>query len=156
MHRIFRKPIVIIPVAFIAAGAALWVWHARHDSRLNYQTALVKRGDLVVTISASGTIEPVEVVDVGAQVAGRIISFGTDMDGKTIDYRSVVEEGAVLAKIDEFRHACEGLDEESSSHAPEGRWSPKQIISHLCGPEGTGHLPGLKAFLVSCPIISFT
>ncbi len=54
---------------------------------------------------------------------------------------------AVLAKMDEFRHACEGLDEESSSRAPEGRWSPKQIISHLCGPEGIGHLPGLKAFL---------
>ncbi len=54
---------------------------------------------------------------------------------------------AVLAKMDEFRHACEGLDDESSSRAPEGRWSPKQIISHLCGPEGTGHLAGLKAFL---------
>lgn len=54
---------------------------------------------------------------------------------------------AVLEKMDEFRHACEGLDEESSSRAPEDRWSPKQIISHLCGPEGIGHLPGLKAFL---------
>jgi HlyD family secretion protein len=61
----------------------------------------VKRGDLAATISSTGTIEPVEVVDVGAQVAGRIISFGTDKAGKTIDYRSVVEEGAVLAKIDD-------------------------------------------------------
>ena len=64
----------------------------------------------------------------------------TDQNGKEIAQ-------AVLAKMDEFRHACEGLDEESSSRAPEGRWSPKQIISHLCGPEGNGHLPGLKAFL---------
>ncbi len=47
----------------------------------------------------------------------------------------------------EFRRMCEGLDEESSSRAPEDRWSPKQIVSHLCGPEGVGHLPGLKAFL---------
>ncbi len=53
----------------------------------------------------------------------------------------------VRAKMAEFRSTCEGLDEESSSRAPEGRWSPKQIISHLCGVEGTGHLPGLKAFL---------
>ncbi len=53
----------------------------------------------------------------------------------------------VLAKMAEFRKSCEELDEESSSRAPEGRWSPKQIISHLCGPEGTGHLPTLKVFL---------
>jgi len=61
----------------------------------------------VATISATGTVEPVEVVDVGAQVAGRISSFGTDTGGKTIDYRSVVEEGAVLAKIDESVYAAD-------------------------------------------------
>lgn len=51
------------------------------------------------------------------------------------------------AKAAEFRKVCEGLDEESSSRAPEGRWSPKQIISHLCGPEGAGLLPTFKAFV---------
>jgi hypothetical protein len=53
----------------------------------------------------------------------------------------------VLAKMSEFKKACEGLDEEMSSKSPEGRWTPRQIISHLCGPEGIGHLPTLKAFL---------
>lgn len=53
----------------------------------------------------------------------------------------------VLAKKAEFRKACEGLDEDSASRAPEGRWSPKQIISHLCGPEGVGLLPTFKVFL---------
>ncbi len=53
----------------------------------------------------------------------------------------------ILAKAAEFRKTCGGLDEQTSSRAPEGRWSPKQIISHLCGPEGTGHLPTLKAFI---------
>ncbi len=64
---------------------------------------------------------------------------------------------AVLEKMDEFRHVCDVLDEESSSRAPEGRWSPKQIISHLCGPEGTGHLPGLRAFLEKeTPLLDMT
>ncbi len=53
----------------------------------------------------------------------------------------------VLAKMAEFRKSCGGLDEENSSRAPEGRWSPKQIISHLCGPEGIGLLPTFKAFI---------
>ena len=66
-----------------------------------FRTAVVKRGDVAATISASGTIEPEEVVDVGAQVAGLIKSFGTDIEGKPVDYSSVVAEGAVLAKIDD-------------------------------------------------------
>ena len=63
----------------------------------------------VTTIIATGTIEPEEVVDVGAQVAGRIVSFGDDprsktdpsYKDKTIDYGSPVEEGTVLARIDD-------------------------------------------------------
>ena len=37
---------------------------------------------LVSTINATGTIEPMEVIDVGAQVAGLIRSFGKDKTGK--------------------------------------------------------------------------
>jgi len=69
--------------------------------------AVVKRGDVAATIGATGTIEPMEVVDVGAQVAGRIHSFGTDRDGKTVDYGSVIEEGTLLAKIDESVYAAD-------------------------------------------------
>ena len=46
--------------------------------------------------------EPEEVIDVGAQVAGQILSFGKDADGKTVDYGSHVREGTVLARIDDW------------------------------------------------------
>src|SRR5262245_50852177 len=67
------------------------------------KTASVTRGDVRATISATGTIEPEEVVDVGAQVAGKIKNLGMDpkKSGKTIDYGSVVEHGTVLAQIDD-------------------------------------------------------
>ena len=39
-------------------------------------------------------------MDVGAQVAGVILSFGTDVNGKPVDYDSVVKEDTVLANID--------------------------------------------------------
>ena len=63
-----------------------------------------------------------------------------DQDGKKIAH-------GIRTKRAEFRKSCEGLDEENSSRAPEGRWSPRQIISHLCGPEGIGLVPTLKAFV---------
>jgi len=61
------------------------------------------------------------------------------------DGKEIAQE--VFTKMAEFRKSCEGLEEEISSRAPEGRWSPKQIISHLCGPEGIGLFPTLKNFL---------
>jgi HlyD family secretion protein len=62
---------------------------------------------LVAVISATGTVEPEEVVDVGAQVAGKIVSFGKDKDGKIVDYGSVVEAGTILAQIDDAIYAAE-------------------------------------------------
>ena len=91
----------------LVGGVAAWWWRARNDAVLSFSTALVKRGDVSATIGATGTIEPLEVVDVGAQVAGRIRLFGTDRESKTVDYGSVVEEGALLAKIDESVYAAD-------------------------------------------------
>lgn len=53
----------------------------------------------------------------------------------------------IRLKAEELGKLCESMDEEIASRAPEGRWSPKQIISHLCGPEGVGLLPTFKAFV---------
>lgn len=107
MQRFLKIPIAAGAVVVLAAGTALWWWHAREGSQLSFRTAVVKRGDVAATISASGTIEPVQVVDVGAQVAGRINSFGTDVAGRPVDYGSVVEQGAVLATIDESVYAAD-------------------------------------------------
>jgi HlyD family secretion protein len=73
----------------------------------------VKRGDLLVSISATGTVEPEEVIDVGAQVAGQILSFGKDANGKTVDYGSAVEEGTVLARIDDSLYAADAAQAEA-------------------------------------------
>jgi len=106
MQRFLKKTIIAIVILGLVGGVEVWWWHARNNSQLSFRTAAVKRGDVAATISASGTIEPIEVVDVGAQVAGLIKSFGTDIHGKIIDYGSVIEEGAVLAKIDDSVYAA--------------------------------------------------
>ncbi|GFO68099.1 hypothetical protein GMLC_16780 [Geomonas limicola] len=55
----------------------------------------------------------------------------------------------ILQKIANLKDVCNGIDEATASRAPSGRWSPKEILSHLCGPEGTGHLPILTPFLTA-------
>jgi len=88
-------------------GAGVWWWRSRNHVTLTFTASAIKRGDIVASIGATGTIEPLEVVDVGAQVAGRISAFGLDKDGKVADYGSVIEEGALLAKIDDSVYAAD-------------------------------------------------
>jgi len=61
-------------------------------------------------------------------------------------------EGIELAemirrKVGELSGLCVGLDEAVASRAPKGRWSPKEIISHMSGREGEGLVAALEKFL---------
>jgi HlyD family secretion protein len=98
-----KKIIIILILAGLAGGGG-YAWYARSSGSkaTTFRTAVAKRGNLSATINATGTLEPQDVVDVGAQVAGQIISFGTDPhdSSKLVDYRTQVEEGTVLARID--------------------------------------------------------
>ncbi len=89
----------------LTAAPAVWALGgepAPGSTRTAWRTATVERGSLVVTVSATGTTEPEEVVDVGARVPGIIQAFGPDprTPGKTIDFGSPVEAGALLARLD--------------------------------------------------------
>ncbi len=97
---------LLVLAVLILGGAWLFTRRAAVPAG-TYQTARVARGDVVARINATGTIEPEEVVDVGAQVAGQIIAFGRDEKGKPIDYGSVVKAGMVLAQIDSSLYASD-------------------------------------------------
>ena len=61
-------------------------------------------------------------------------------------------EGAQLAqtihaKTAEMIRLCEGLGDETATRSPAGRWSPKQIISHISGPDGIGFMPAIRRIL---------
>lgn len=68
---------------------------------VHFQTVKVTRGDFVNKVQATGTLEPQELVDVGAQVTGEIKEFGTDTQGNRVDYGSEVKAGQLLARIDD-------------------------------------------------------
>jgi len=108
MTRAFGKTRLFgVVVIALVAGVGGWWGLAQRESKSSFRTAIVSRGDVAKTISATGTIEPEEVVDVGAQVAGQITSFGKDINGRTLDYGSIVAQGGVLAKIDESVYASD-------------------------------------------------
>jgi HlyD family secretion protein len=64
------------------------------SKKVEYLTAPVARGDLTVTVSATGTLNPVTLVNVGTQVSGTVNKLN-------VDYNSRVHQGEVLAQLDE-------------------------------------------------------
>ncbi|HAA05394.1 MAG TPA: RND transporter [Syntrophobacteraceae bacterium] len=105
----FGKRIVLIGLLVVVVGCAVILFLRRGGTSApsGFRAVAVKRGDLVASISATGAVEPEEVVDVGSQVAGKIVSFGKDLEGRSIDYGSRIEEGTVLAKIDDSLYAAD-------------------------------------------------
>jgi len=100
--------ILLVLVGIVAGGAAFYTKFIGAAPTANYRTAEVKRGNLVITVNATGTLEPEELVDVGAQIVGPVLKLGDDprgatdpaFKGKHIDWGSPVDEGTVLAIID--------------------------------------------------------
>ena len=58
-----------------------------------YSTATVEKQDIMTSVTATGTIEPVTSVDVGTQVSGIVSKL-------YVDYNSVVKAGQVIAELD--------------------------------------------------------
>ncbi|MBI5505406.1 MAG: efflux RND transporter periplasmic adaptor subunit [Deltaproteobacteria bacterium] len=58
-----------------------------------YQTEPVEKGNLVVTVSATGTLQPTNKVEVGSELSGIV-------DTVSVDFNDRVRKGQVLAKLD--------------------------------------------------------
>jgi len=89
----------IVAVSVPLAGAALFVALRGGSSQPQFLTAAVERGDIIVTVSANGTLNPVTLVSVGAQVSGTVKELG-------VDFNSRVQRGQILARLDERIYAA--------------------------------------------------
>jgi HlyD family secretion protein len=104
---LIRRTIKILVALGLFGGAVGWYsWHAETPPA-SFRTTQVMRGDLLVSIDATGTVEPEDVIDVGAQVAGELLAFGKDANGEVVDYGSPVEAGTVLVRIDDSLYAAD-------------------------------------------------
>ncbi len=83
--------------AFLALLVLWVVWKVLSStfgwSDPQYKTAKVEEGPLAVTITASGTLNPVKSVQVGTQVSGMLQDI-------YVDFNDVVKKGQIIARID--------------------------------------------------------
>jgi len=79
-------------IVVLAVIAFIWLKKDNEDT-VQYKTEQAQRGNLTVTVTATGTLEPTNQVDVGSELSGIV-------DAVYVDYNDVVKVGQVLAKLD--------------------------------------------------------
>ncbi|TJY62254.1 efflux RND transporter periplasmic adaptor subunit [Sinimarinibacterium sp. CAU 1509] len=76
----------------LAIGAIAWST-LRSPEVSPYTMAKIRRGDLTVTVAATGTLAPTHTVDVGIEVSGTVATV-------EVDYNDHVKVGQILARLD--------------------------------------------------------
>lgn len=88
-----KKALVIAAVAAIATLAVWLLLGGKKEEKITFDTAAVAPANIMNSITATGTIEPVTSVTVGTQVSGIVSKL-------FVDYNSVVKKGQVIAELD--------------------------------------------------------
>lgn len=91
----------------IAAAIAAWMLTHRNGTEARYRSQPVTRGDIVQSVSANGTLNPVILVSVGTQVSGTVKKL-------LVDFNDHVEKGQVLAELDDVLLASQVGQSEAS------------------------------------------
>ena len=72
--------LISILVVLILLGAGGFYWYSANGRTPSYRTAAVERGELLSTISSTGTLNAVVTVQVGTQVSGTIQQLLVDFN----------------------------------------------------------------------------
>ena len=104
-----KKGLGLLLVLAAIGGGAWWYFSRPQEQvvQVAYKTAELTRGQVTQTIRATGTIEPEDLIDIGAQITGQIMAFGVDTQGREVDYCSEVKKGQLLARIDDVTYKAE-------------------------------------------------
>ncbi|WP_111732488.1 efflux RND transporter periplasmic adaptor subunit [Roseovarius amoyensis] len=93
----------------VGALGVWWMQGAEERAQVSYLTETVTRGDLTVTVSATGTIEPTNKVEISSELSGTIAEV-------LVDYNDPVKAGQVLARLDTVQLDAQ-LSVQVASHA---------------------------------------
>ncbi|EJB02711.1 RND family efflux transporter, MFP subunit [Rhizobium leguminosarum bv. trifolii WSM597] len=89
----WRGRLLILVILVAAAAGAAYFYMGRGQSEVSYATQPAKRGDLTVLVTATGSVQPTEQVDISSELSGTVRDVN-------VDYNSTIKAGDVLALLD--------------------------------------------------------
>jgi HlyD family secretion protein len=95
--------LLISAAGLLTTMVLVWYFTASSTKTLQYVTKPVSRGDVIVTVRATGTIQPTDKVEISSELSGT-------MREVLVDFNHTVKRGQVLARLD-----TEALDAQLAS-----------------------------------------
>ena len=92
----YRRPmpyVVLIVVLAIAAGIWWWLERQAASAAPRYSTQVVARGNLTLTVTANGTIQPTRSINIGSELSGTVLKVNVDVNDR-------IKKGQVLVELD--------------------------------------------------------
>lgn len=83
----------IVILAALAGATIIFRACGGDNEKVNYLTEIVRRGDIIKTVNATGEVAAVQMVDIGAQVSGQIETLAVSLGQE-------VKKGDLIAEID--------------------------------------------------------
>jgi HlyD family secretion protein len=105
-----RRVIVFLVIGLLVLAAVLWwVWRqgGNGENRMQYKTEVIQRGNLTITVTATGNLEPTNQVEVGSELSGIIESVA-------VDYNDHVTVSQPLAVLDTTKLKAKVLQSKAS------------------------------------------
>ena len=109
-----RRWLWITLAVLVLAGLGAWLWFGvlRPAEDVQYETAKVTRGEVVVTVTATGSVQPTTQVDVSSELSGALAEV-------LVDFNDQVAVGQVLARLDDTRLSDQVLTARAQLQAAE-------------------------------------
>jgi len=123
--RLKRWLVLVLLTMGIVISAVVWMGTKKSNS-MQYQTQKVQRGDLTVTVTATGALEPTNQVDVGSELSGIIKTV-------EVDYNDRVKVGQILAKLDTDKLKAKVLQSKSALESARAKVLEAQATSKEAG-----------------------
>ena len=90
-----KKFFAILIILALLIGGGVW-WHVKSTTKkeTTYTTAKITKGDIINSISSSGSLAALNTVEVGSQVSGKIVKI-------YVDFNEEVKENQLIAELDD-------------------------------------------------------
>ena len=86
-----------VAALLLAAGGLTWWWQARAARAApSYSTVTVGRGDITLTVTANGTVQPTRAINIGSELSGTVLKVNVDVNDP-------IQRGQVLVELDTAR-----------------------------------------------------